>query len=1044
MEEIDEFIEEQADDTVKDASQESTLTEAPATESMRLTMVSHFPKEQFNGLAVLRKWMEKKGFMLESFEYKVVAKKEIKRPINPKNPNGPMEKVVIDEKVNLNIDFKNLRQLIARIGQEPQNVMAVQLERAKGEYFCLNLIFKQIFKAGRPVLVTFLPPLVKSQLLSIPDLNFVSIPKEVEANEELKKQLLDRAGRTRGMQSTMRELAGLPFFPGKILNKISGMSAGQKVELTDAESINLLLLADLHNRYSAMLDTFEADVKTQKVPVPALTYMFNEFMQDVGLPTLLKRFQPYLAEYEGKFKSKGQLFGYLYSILPKLDEKKPIKSEIELSSSDVFRRIRSLFINSRSQYDPTVWQKCTYIDLDNENLAESLARCEPALEELSVHMKKIIEGYLAATSGDLNDLWAVHTCHKRILGREVKLNMDHLDPYEAALIKHAQLHWFGLKLAADDHPQMLDVFQGAEEKASTSLFKSVHLNARAYGVFLAHQMQNAVEAFLAPGLQNLIERYGGNFFDILYESCVKEKGLPISRNQLAKWLQDKRLVGTLKNRGWIASSIESAHDKNINQRILNFTGESALPMVFTQDDFEEKYESSKENLTGMINSLSEKVTTNPLFTHLIEWKEQEIIYPFYKEFSKLVNQSSLYEILNKLIISSSNSLLDQFASNAVRGKLVLKVPLHFEKILLIGHTFDVTYGQSVIKLHLIPVPVESSEKLKGLSKSFSSELEGVFEGGGKTVDQLNEIAEFLLSVKNHEFFSLSRLMFMDRLIAALKKERSRKKFMLPNHIRNFVKDQQKLLIGNTKGSNLGGIFTYETGPKQMKAEDMEAISFGQMVEALESITEVSVRLKQIKEDGLQLLTLLSKFNDKIKASDGWKQIAVLMKNFVLLVSTPVNEFSEQRFAKLQEIAEKLRIKFLKNQDNPGSLPHRLIGVWKKRNPGNPEGFRFYMPFAENQGKQRDDLVSRLHKAKGHMSRIKHVRVLVFFPEGAKKFHINHLLQFSETVKDLPFPMEMFIETSSISREQVEELCRVYHPQQLFRVSRLEPLAPKKE
>ena len=214
-------------------------------------------KRQIEGIDLLTGLLNDRGFEVDHFEYKVLKKSEIRRPINPKQKNSPTEKITVEEKLNVNANLKSVGQLEWRVMKDPENVLLLQTQRTKGEALCLPLYFDSVFKKERQILVTGLNNAIKCQLVAKPDLRFQRIPEPIEQDKTVKDQLIHRASRQKGMQSTARELLDFPGLPEGITKKIVAIATGKKEKLNDAEAINLILISDLYSRYTPAFQTFQ-------------------------------------------------------------------------------------------------------------------------------------------------------------------------------------------------------------------------------------------------------------------------------------------------------------------------------------------------------------------------------------------------------------------------------------------------------------------------------------------------------------------------------------------------------------------------------------------------------------------------------------------------------------------------------------------------------------------------------------------------------------------------------------------------------------------
>ncbi|MGK0290458.1 MAG: hypothetical protein ACI86H_001917 [bacterium] len=1017
-------------------------------EGLVISFISHFSKDRIQGLTLIREWFRRRKFYVEAFEYKTLIKKEVRRPINPKNPEGPQEKVLVEEKIELNTDFKQLRQLRQRVLKEPQNVLMVQLERAKGEYCGLPLLFSSLIEDGRDIVVSRMPSIVKAQILAVPDLHFKKIPKEVEENEELKKQLLERATRSRGMQATMRELSNMPFFPEKNLYQISNFISGKTPKLTDAEAINLLLLSDLHNRYAAVLNAFEEDLQKQKASVPVLSNIFNSLLQNVSTEVVIQRLDPYIGGYDGVLKTKTQVFSYLYSILTADAEKRKKDWGEDLSTSDLFRRIRNVVIFNRSQVDPALWKKCEFIDINPEN-PEELGKGLKLLEKVEKNVIKRIKSHQAATSHNLDEIYSVQNLAQRVIGSPVFFKKSNFTLDEKKIIHRIHIPRYGLKYGESENAIQLFTNEKELKKPTNQLHHSIHMISMAYGVLIAEQLERRLNIFLKPGLKKLVNQYGGNFFDILYEFVVTESGFALTRNLFAKWLQELKKISSVKDRGYLENKIEEEKE-DLSLNVLLKKGDSLLPQKYTQDDFEEEYIAAKRQFETFYlklkNLIKGKEVGQKVAKILLILKEKGFFNIQSSDYRKVMHDSSLYNELKKAITETCSGMLDALEKAAIKQKLIIKIPLQFETLLWIGHTFEIpnANGKPYI-IHFTAVPVKSHENLHGISKHFSEEFTRLLEQGGTSERrELIESQAILSEFLNLNLFYYTKLMFLDRLMHRFVFEEAHKKRLLPCYFRNFLHDRQKLIVGNTNNVNLSKIRTYDLGVNKPKLEELPSISISEILQNATLIYELSKKVNDLKESSLQLLQFAKKIEQQASAEmkdQTWQRYLKLIHGFSRCVALPLHSLDEKKLELLHTIATNLS-KMVREALTGNDLLGKTIRLWQRKYPLQAKQIYFFQPFLSLQTSKIDPLLASIRQGYVQTQKIKNIKVMAFFPEGAKKFQMQHLINLKLMLPDLPYKAELFVETSSLSRDQVMELCKVYHPKNMFRLSRLDPLDKK--
>ena len=67
-----------------------------------------------------------------------------------------------------------------------------------------------------------------------------------------------------------------------------------------------------------------------------------------------------------------------------------------------------------------------------------------------------------------------------------------------------------------------------------------------------------------------------------------------------------------------------------------------------------------------------------------------------------------------------------------------------------------------------------------------------------------------------------------------------------------------------------------------------------------------------------------------------------------------------------------------------------------------------------------------------------MRSIIFFPEYVKTYQIDQIEKITPLLQKLGPEISLFIETTSISKSQIEYLCRFYQTNSLFRLKRMTP------
>ena len=104
-----------------------------------------------------------------------------------------------------------------------------------------------------------------------------------------------------------------------------------------------------------------------------------------------------------------------------------------------------------------------------------------------------------------------------------------------------------------------------------------------------------------------------------------------------------------------------------------------------------------------------------------------------------------------------------------------------------------------------------------------------------------------------------------------------------------------------------------------------------------------------------------------------------------------------------------------------------------------EFYEAYIPKTAGKG---NDLIVKIRLSQQQMKKIQGIRAILLFPEGGKKYQLQHLNSIVHNLDKLSLRTDQFIETSLLSKTQVENLCKTYHPKNLFRLERLAPMKKK--
>ncbi|MBU3917466.1 hypothetical protein KKA14_18180, partial [bacterium] len=868
-------------------------------------------KRQIAGMDLITEMLVEKGFTVDHFEYKVIKKSEIHRPINPKLKNSPKQKVIVEEKVNINANIKTVGQLEWRIYKDPENILLIQIVRTKGETLSLPLVFPNILNKGHQILVTGLTSNVRLQLISKPDLKFMKIPDPIEQCPEFKEQLIQRASRLKGMQATARELIDFPGLPDEIVKKIGLISSGKKEALSDAEAINLIILSDLHSRYSAMFHMFQMDIIERKTSVANLARQFEILTQKVSTRFLVSKFLDFLGENAAKCKTNYQVFTFLYQKLQQMDEKKIYVNKKLLDRKDLFHMLRSIVCVARSQFDPDLWKQCLFfLDPNDENTI--IEENKKAIDELAAKSQNSLLSSQASTSGSLLEIYIINNIKDFIIDKKVSLAEDSLPKQEAEILKSTIASQLRLKAVKDTKKNSQYRLFTEPNRSIQKLINPLHCVSGAYGSLVGKLLMEKLKRYLKQGLKPLIERFGNHFFNIFFEQAVFESGINISRNQFAQWMELIQLVTKAEDFGYIPNEIETDFDPSLTSQVLSGSGQSVLPLTYTNEDFEKGYLKSRSIYLAFFERLRQSQSTqndayNPasIFLDFVSTKRK---YNFRSAaFRTHVKTTFLFEELHIVVKDACGSIKAKLAEESINKKAILKLPLKYNALLFLGNTFQIPTGKMIVSVRLHTIPVKAMDETFGISYEFEKNFSKLLQETEKPeragiIQSMRILGEY--KKVSADFFKFLSLVLLDRQIHQNLLKLKRRN-LEPRFIKFKTPDHEKMMIGSMQKVNLNKLLQYNFPPRLNEKEVVNNQSFGEMIQSImyykSVVQNIENRIDVVKKIGL----LLDRFSDSLKEGKEWNSYSTLLEKFREILTLPIEDFDEPILKKLAAISVKM-------------------------------------------------------------------------------------------------------------------------------------------
>lgn len=1025
----------------KNSSGKAKATQGSSPELV-VRFVSLIDKRQIEGIDVITSILDKKSFAVDHFEYKVIKKTETRRPINPKFKDGPSERVILEERINVNANLKTIRQLEWRVIKDPENVLLLNITRTKGEAFCLPLVFPNIFKKEHQILVTGLNDASRIQMLTKPDLQFKTIPQIIQDNPEVEDTLLQRASRAKGMQATARELLDFPGLPEKMVKKISQLATGKKETLTAAQSINLMIFSDLVTRYLPVLQTFQNDVIVKGGTVTQLSKQFMELTDGIPTRELVSKLGHFVGEEGAKQETNGQVFSHLYQRLQQMKDGKLFVKGVLLDMKTLFSLLRSMICIHRSQTDPDLWEKCLFFlkPFDDPGLIRKNMAAVYTIALAS--QNKIILSH-AASSRSLMEIFTVHNVQNFVIDKRVFISEEGLSDQEYGIIRSAVLRRLGLRqVKVSKKKNGVELFADPAYGPS-KLFNPLHCVGSSFGYLLDGILKKNLARFFQEDIRSVQDRFGKNLFDIFYEQAVFEKGLPISRNVFGKWLEARTHFNKIDKQGYIANELETAFDPSLTPQILMGNGQSVFEPDYTAASFAKEYLEKRIQFFGFLDKLrkigsTQKDPYNParIFIEYVEQGEYDILSPHFRNF---VKQTFLYKELSRILSEACVDIQSKLDTIAKKNKVILKLPLKYESMLYLGNTFELEMDSGPIIIRLQVVPLKSISEKMGVIHEFAVKFDELMQKS-ETAERKGLIQAIRILGEyqkiSRAFFRFLSLATLDRQIH-LEQKALLEKSGDPGQLKYGMSDAQKLVIGSMRTINLGSVLQYDQEAKRKSKEPVDNQSFAQMLESIMYWKSVKKDLAKRTKTVSMVLQMMGRFSTTLKEGSEWKTYHKMVVRFFQLISQPVDKYEKNVIQALIDLSGKMSRMVSKREYKDNAIAI-LYAEWKRKYPGTVKNVYFFAPFVDEEGGTGSNLLQELRNAANLSRMLRSKKCLIFLLETNKQVQRRQMGEITRFLAQEGYNLDFFVETSTLDEDNIGELSKTMLPNLFFQAGTLEP------
>lgn len=1016
----------------------------PAGPEKRVRFVSLTSPQAIDDYEVIDSILKDEGFSTDFFEYKIKNTQVEKRLIDSRSRNGPRERVELERKVDVNANYKHLRQFAWQVIKDTNNVLLIQISQLKGTCCTLPLIFPAILKAKHNILVTGQSSQTRTLLTAKPDLQFKTIPEPIKQDKVALSYLLERAGRQKSLQSIARTLQDFTGLPAGIKRKMTSLGKGEVIKIMDEEAVNILLIHDLLSRYLPMLKEFEKEMVSRNTPVSALANQFSDLMQGIKTSRLIEVFREYLidpdTDNEGlNSRSNSELFSHLYRKAQLVDQKRVKTGGYSLSRENMFEIMRSIITLSRSQLDPLLWEQCSWFfkvgelsTVESENI-----RVVTDIASSVYHKLKL---YYAASNQSYIETHLIYNIHRYITGRKVLVGKAKVSQMEMDIIRSVVIPIIYQPAPQNKDQKSVRLLLGLDTEIDT-LINPIHTVGKIYGFLMGRRLREGVQTFLRPGLKELISRFGKNFFNVFHEMVVLENSLPISRNLFAQWLEQKDYFKNIFELGYIRNELETAYDHELTPKALMERAVSVFNPTYSASDFSEDYNSAKKALLNFIRTIKEE--TSVIGAILLSCFESGQYNLKSQAFREKARNSSLYRTLKDTVNQSCVEIRYNLRDLAVNNKVILKVPLEYESILLIENIFPISVENQQLQLHLIAVPVKTPDELDGISVRFSRNIQAALSGNSdRNIRELVRANRILRLYRNYivDFTKFLSVIVLDRQINATLLKIRQQKDQTPAHIKYFFDRKDKAIIGNIQKVSIGKFIQLDN--RRKTDETYYNLTVAQALQAVIFFKSASYKLRECRDTIESILGILHSFSQKMKEDYDSLTYQKQVEKFYQLLNTPVDEMNDGVLNLISILAKKIK-KTVYNGKLKNSVIVSLYEQWNKLYPTKEKKIDFFSAFIKPKHPAKENkLLTEMIKSRDILQNIKRRKCLIFFPERHREDQLRFVVEIGSFLQERQFAGTMFVAISGLNTHHIEELSKVFYPGNFFLTEKVNPIKPE--
>ena len=566
---------------------------------------------------------------------------------------------------------------------------------------------------------------------------------------------------------------------------------------------------------------------------------------------------------------------------------------------------------------------------------------------------------------------------------------------------------------------------------------------------------------------------------------ITRHDLPLSRSQLAWFVKDRGLLGSLMEKGFKSERENDMVDSFLTLDKPTLSGKAPERDFREFDSFEKNFKEANLNFKKLLGVLKVNAEQDPASNiHSLIWSlYKRGIYNLERNESKDVfRKSEFYNKWKDLIAKISSENYSVFTKDIQEEGVKIYVLPKFHHLLTIGTRFGYLIESKIVRYQVIGSPAETLEELDPVSRVFNEKIQSIEKDSGsypefkmvfEGASEAARITEVWRDHSRHLCFALLDRFLTETVIKQLIPGK-----VTPNNLW-YLPDSVKLglgpsLVGQQSvpfqkilqvPENMGNI------QKNPKSSSTTIDDFTIEVHKIHRLRSELANYESVGEDVLDIIQNLTHERAESQLVLKYEQ-ALTQMNRVL--SKPLRHFSENEVEALHKITSLMKATLHAFYTTPGTLKDQLVmrvqnQLQSRRSDGHTLKLNFSDVFilekteirVTHRTKKDGETISRQRKVEVEVesgyqtlpTRIREVirthdilarkRHVIFSPEGQKKKQVQYVKDIIEVLQLLRGnALKFYVDSTTMTDGQMHELATRIKPHHFFRMDDLKPEPPE--